>query len=268
MQFLTNLSIVKKIALAFIVVFTTAAIGLSVNLTNLRTIKQNEDWVNHTYNVIQRVNLIVASMVDQETGMRAYLLAADEKFLEPFHGGRKTFDEQFATVVKLTSDNPAQQARLQGLEKHVRTWQNDIAGRQLQLMKDPNTRAEAARMEISGAGKTAMDGVRRAAAEIIDVEAKLLVTRKADSVAAFDASFSVTFIALGMMALLSVLASFALFRGVSRPIGLMTGVMSRLAKNDTSVEVPYVARKDEVGTMAQAVEVFKKNALDRERLES
>ncbi len=106
MQFFTNLSITKKVVIAFLVMFATAAAGLAMNLLNLHTIRQTESWTTHTYNVIQRMNLIVASMVDQETGMRAYLLAADEKFLEPFHGGRKAFDEQFSTVVKLTSDNP------------------------------------------------------------------------------------------------------------------------------------------------------------------
>ncbi len=120
----------------------------------------------------------------------------------------------------------------------------------------------------SGAGKTAMDGMRRVAAEIIDVEAKLLVTRKDDSTAAFNASYQVTFISLFVMALLSALATLALFRGISRPVGLMTNVMNRLAENDTSVNVPYIERKDEVGMMAKAVEVFKKNALDRERLEA
>jgi methyl-accepting chemotaxis protein len=268
MNFLTNLSIAKKLITAFFVVFAAAAAGLSVNLYNLQTIKQTEKWTTHTYDVIQRVNKLVASMVDQETGMRAYLLAAEEKFLEPFNNGRKVFEEEFTTVVKLTADNPAQQARFRELEQFVRRWQNDVAGRQIVLMKNPDTRNEARQMEISGAGKVAMDGMRKVAGEIIDVERKLLVQREQESASAFTSSFYVTFTALGVIFLLSCLATLALFRGVSRPVGLMTAVMNRLANNDTSVEVPYVQRTDEVGLMAKAVEVFKKNAIDRERLEA
>lgn len=268
MNFLANLSIAKKIITGFAIVFCTAAIGLTMNLINLGTIEKTEMWTTHTYNVIMRMNAIVASMVDQETGMRAYLLAADQKFLEPFNNGKKAFDENFTSVAKLTADNPAQQARLKELEGFARSWQNSIAGKQLELMKVEATRNEARQMEIAGAGKTAMDGLRKIAGEIIDVERKLLTTREAEAAAAFSASYFVTFIAIGMMVLLSSVATFALFRGVSKPIGLMTGVMNRLAANDTSVDVPYTNRKDEVGLMAKAVEVFKKNALDRERLEA
>ncbi|WP_420131976.1 methyl-accepting chemotaxis protein [Rhodopseudomonas sp.] len=48
--------------------------------------------------------------------------------------------------------------------------------------------------------------------------------------------------------------------GVVRPITRMTGVMERLAHGDHAVAVPAVGRKDEIGAMARAVEVFKQNA--------
>jgi len=49
--------------------------------------------------------------------------------------------------------------------------------------------------------------------------------------------------------------------GVIRPITGMTAVMKRLAAGELDVSVPSLARKDEVGDMAMAVEVFKDNAL-------
>jgi methyl-accepting chemotaxis protein len=55
-------------------------------------------------------------------------------------------------------------------------------------------------------------------------------------------------------------------RRVTAPIGSMTRVMRRLADGDATVEIPGTARRDEVGQMAQAVAVFKENALERQRL--
>jgi methyl-accepting chemotaxis protein len=49
--------------------------------------------------------------------------------------------------------------------------------------------------------------------------------------------------------------------GVIRPITVMTSVMGRLAGNETAVEIPSLARKDEVGAMARAVQIFRENAL-------
>jgi methyl-accepting chemotaxis protein len=48
--------------------------------------------------------------------------------------------------------------------------------------------------------------------------------------------------------------------GVLRPLGGITGVMERLAGGERGIAIPGVARKDEIGSMARAVDVFKQNA--------
>jgi methyl-accepting chemotaxis protein len=50
-------------------------------------------------------------------------------------------------------------------------------------------------------------------------------------------------------------------KGVIQPIIKMTGVMARLAGGELESEIPSLGRKDEVGAMAGAVQVFKENAL-------
>jgi methyl-accepting chemotaxis protein len=50
-------------------------------------------------------------------------------------------------------------------------------------------------------------------------------------------------------------------RGVIRPIVGMTGVMERLAGGELESVIPSLGRRDEVGAMASAVQVFKENAL-------
>ena len=54
--------------------------------------------------------------------------------------------------------------------------------------------------------------------------------------------------------------------GVSRPIAAMTAVMTRLAARDMSVEVVGLGRKDEIGAMAGAVQVFKDSMIEADRL--
>jgi CHASE3 domain sensor protein len=41
----------------------------------------------HTTDVLETLQDIMDAMVDQETGVRGYLIADDEKFLEPYHKG-------------------------------------------------------------------------------------------------------------------------------------------------------------------------------------
>jgi len=68
---------------------------------------------------------------------------------------------------------------------------------------------------------------------------------------------------LAIIGLLGVMIRYT----VSRPILAMTDAMTGLARGDLSVGVPGQDRKDEIGSMAGAVEVFKANALEVKRLE-
>ena len=50
-------------------------------------------------------------------------------------------------------------------------------------------------------------------------------------------------------------------KGVIQPIVRMTGVMQRLAGGELERDIPSLGRKDEVGAMATAVQIFKENAV-------
>ncbi|TQV77756.1 HAMP domain-containing methyl-accepting chemotaxis protein [Denitrobaculum tricleocarpae] len=65
---------------------------------------------------------------------------------------------------------------------------------------------------------------------------------------------------------IGIFLAFFTGRAISRPIIEMTATMRRLAEGDTSAEVPARNRGDEIGVMAQAVQVFKENAIEAERL--
>src|SRR5262249_50845053 len=63
------------------------------------------------------------------------------------------------------------------------------------------------------------------------------------------------------------LAGFVIvLRRVAGPISAMTDVMQRLAGGAYSVRIPGSQRRDELGAMAHAAEVFKENAIERQRL--
>ena len=64
----------------------------SVN-KDLKLMKDNEAWVTHTYKVIAEANSALAAAVDMETGMRGYLLAGKEEFLDPYKGGQASFSK-------------------------------------------------------------------------------------------------------------------------------------------------------------------------------
>jgi methyl-accepting chemotaxis protein len=72
----------------------------------------------------------------------------------------------------------------------------------------------------------------------------------------------------GTVAILVVAMLIALFlaRGISRPLVAITAVMHRLSSGDTDVAIPGGDRRDELGTMAQAVDVFRRNMIETQNL--
>ena len=74
--------------------------------------------------------------------------------------------------------------------------------------------------------------------------------------------------AVGFAAALSALLGWILIRSVSAPVRLMTDVMKRLSGHDLSIEIPGAERRDEIGAMAKAVQVFKDSMIETDRLKA
>ncbi len=70
----------------------------------------------------------------------------------------------------------------------------------------------------------------------------------------------------GAALLLAGIVTLTVARMISRPIAGMTQAMTALAAGDPTVEIPGTGRADEVGRMADAVQVFKVGMAEAERL--
>jgi methyl-accepting chemotaxis protein len=71
----------------------------------------------------------------------------------------------------------------------------------------------------------------------------------------------------GLTAAMALLA-FMIARRITRPIAALQQAMKRLAGGDLDTEVSFADRKDEIGAMASAVQVFKEAAITKLRLEA
>ncbi|MDB5366782.1 MAG: putative Methyl-accepting chemotaxis protein [Rhodospirillales bacterium] len=63
-----------------------------------------------------------------------------------------------------------------------------------------------------------------------------------------------------------IVAAIVVARSVVRPIGAITGAMTELSQGHREIEIPGRLRKDEIGTMAAALEVFRAGLVENERM--
>ena len=78
------------------------------------------------------------------------------------------------------------------------------------------------------------------------------------------ATWTGAIIALG----LAVLLSWLIARSIVTPLSAMTGAMTELSKGNKTIDIPARERTDEIGAMAQAMEIFKENTLKMDKLQA
>ena len=83
-----------------------------------------------------------------------------------------------------------------------------------------------------------------------------------------DNLLNITIVATIMGVAVGIVLSLLLSRAISRPIVAMVGSMKKLAEGDLNTPSVGLERRDELGGMAQAVEIFKRNAQEQQRLEA
>ena len=103
---------------------------------------------------------------------------------------------------------------------------------------------------------------------IVQVKASILsrleanVVQVADSARQGNARLIVIFVAgLAALTLVAVTAAYLVTSRLVGPLQVSTTIMRRLAGGDLDLDVPHTDRRDEIGSMARAIETFRLNGL-------
>ena len=125
---------------------------------------------------------------------------------------------------------------------------------------------------LAGGGKTIDDAA--AVAALTRIKSSLESQRKSGADEVENAIWTLAATVGGVMFLAcSVLAVFGLFAfwftrfRVANPLHRINAIMDELSHDNTAIDVPYVAKRDEVGEMARAVSVFRTNAIRKREME-
>lgn len=257
-----------KLFAAFLILFVTMLSTATFNWIQVSKADAATQDALKRARVLRGVDTLMSSMIDQETGVRGFLVTADEGFLAPYRSGQARLE---AAQLALRSEwvaLPEQIARLDAFVTLAAAWRDEVAEAEIRLMQQPNTQAGAHAIEARGAGKASMDAMRAKAEEMSDFAHGRLTIALTAQHAAVATSYTTLVIACVASLILAVLSAVLLIVSIAKPIRRMTSFMEGLAGGDTTRDVPGRGRGDEVGEMAEAVEVFRQSAITNKRLEA
>lgn len=246
-----------KLAASFLAVALVTVISGGFIIRSLTLLVETLLITKHTYEVIDAVGLMRESMLNSETGVRGFIILGSEDALAPYTRGQEQYRAAAATAVKLTADNPSQQARLIEADKAAQTWYQDFAAPVVAGLKDGNGRAAALQLASNGTGKALFDQFRQQLRAVETEERKLLDTRATEFRDTSTLAQSVAIAAIVIAALAAIALSLFANRSVTAPVVRMTAAMGNLSRKEYTVEIPGAGRPDEIGQMAQALVTFR-----------
>jgi CHASE3 domain sensor protein len=192
-----NFPIPRKLRAAFAAVVVVICGSSAGVYDRPSVIEWARDMRLQATNVLETLRSAMDAMVDQETGVRGYLLSGDEKFLASYHRGGDTYSAAIQKLKALIAHDPAQQRRFDELDELAKKWRSGIAEREIALMAKPETQEDARTLGGSMVGKIAMDVIRAEEDEIEEAERDLLAERDAVQKQAFVSAYTVTILAGG-----------------------------------------------------------------------
>lgn len=137
-------------------------------------LKSAQDWVDHTDVVLAQSRLLLRLMIDQETGLRGFVVTRDERFLQPYHEAKLVLPGVFERIRNSVADNPAQLQRLADIRQNYDQW-NSYA--EDLIVRVRNNDPAAGSVAITLSGKHMMDQLRERQQEFVDTEDQLKLMR-------------------------------------------------------------------------------------------
>ncbi|MFL6699725.1 MAG: response regulator [Vitreoscilla sp.] len=113
-------------------------------------------WVDHTHQVIGKLNELTTLQADMESGVRGYVVTGDESFLAPYQVAKPQLGAQLEELIRITADNPMQTDRLKRVRSLQAAWEA-YAGKLIALRQQGGDAPAAVK---SGMGKQLSEGVR------------------------------------------------------------------------------------------------------------
>ncbi|MGE5546199.1 MAG: methyl-accepting chemotaxis protein [Solirubrobacterales bacterium] len=261
-----NLSIKMKVAGAFGVLL---AIVLALSLYAINRLSVMDDLTSDiAENTLPSVNY--AGALDAVTarfrvGEARHILAENDEAMRAMD---KVLDERAQQVTELRAKyepviTSSEERAL--YNEFVRQWDGYLrVDKELMALSRQHANAEAQAL-LNGESLTAFNRVADSLAALtkFNVQAAEAANRHAKEVYTFSRNLMVGAVAVTI--LMTIGMAIFLITNVSHPVSAMTRVMERLSNNDFAVAIPDTDRTDELGRMAQAVQVFK-DKMEQNRL--
>ncbi|BCH29614.1 chemoreceptor McpA [Mesorhizobium sp. L-8-10] len=266
---LTNLKISRKLALAFFALIATIGAMSGAALWNMSTISQAQHAAEESKATAGTALLARMALARVENSYRGLLLSGDAYYVSRIEKHGNTLKKELAALRTLRADDAEILALADKAEQALAIYQKDVIAAGQKLAADPMTRDQAVRMVgPDGPADALIAPIEDALDSVIELGTTANQASSAQQQVEVDRASVALYVGLVAALLIAAGVWWLLTRLIAAPINALTAAMGRLAAGDNATEVPATGRRDEIGQMAGAVQVFKDAQIAKVRLEA
>ncbi len=193
----------RRITLGFITAMVLIASGFAISFYSYNQHGQDTQRVQHTYDVLGRLQNILSLMKDVETGSRGYMITNDTTYLEPYRAALQVLPGQISQLRALNSENKIQIQNQAVLEKLIQA-KLDVTQARLGVRFLDNKS-----LTVTKEGKRRMDLLRRHVAMMTTTEQTLMGMRNRQAERSFRNTILIIFV-LSLLTFISLVVSYRL----------------------------------------------------------
>ncbi|MFG2444342.1 CHASE3 domain-containing protein [Nocardia fluminea] len=237
--------------LVFALMILVAVIGAAAGAQVIaHTNRITDRLLSQTLPAATEAHRLQGALLNQETGIRGYVITGDPQFLEPYDQGRQEQTRAADRLRQLLADHPGLLADLAAVELAAQRWRADFT--------DPATGTVSSRAGTDAATgavrrKALFDAVRDTFAVQND---QLVAVVDSDSAELAEARTTRNIVLSGIVAvflLTGVLLTVLVRRLVVRPLGYLTESSRRVAAGEFGAHIEAVGPSD-IALVCEAVE--------------
>lgn len=259
-----------KTALVFLMVTISVFFGgfAAYSVNRLQVVNQ---YVSELANDWMRSLALTKSMSDSITDLRVvsrdHILSADFAGWERAETRMRELSGKFLGITEQL-DQLSRSQDQQDITKQLRTDLEEYNAINATVIESTRKRKYETAKQILWSDLAPLgDKMMSEITKLVSISENGAKAAYSNSQTIYSSSLIIAFVAIGLCISAMGAAIWFSLTGIARPIEIITSSMKRLAAGDSDTPIPYGGRSDEIGEMAAAVEVFRVNAIENQRLE-
>lgn len=237
--------LISSIIITILSIFSAYAIRQALN-ENIRG-QRALDSIGDT------VIIVYESLIDQETGLRGYIITDETSFLEPYNQGVENFNKLSKELIEKSKKYPEIVKEIDKFIDSGNKWREDYASKIFEMIKNEETPSDEFMLE----GKAISDEFREHSANLTQlIEGERTVVRNT-----MNKKINLTLMSLvgftSIVMLINVLIYYNILSAVIKPLIRLSQCVKSYADHHFNMQVPEYNKNDELKALIDNVDIMR-----------